>query len=72
MNKKFIVYESQLEYLYEALDAIMIARYILQPDDDGNFLVSPEAVASMLSLVHSAINETLDNIGGHGAKEAQA
>lgn len=72
MDDKFIVHEAHLAHFCNILDTIMIAIHLLQPDDDGNLLVTPEAIASMLSLAHSAIDETIDNIREYGAKEAQS
>lgn len=69
MNEKFIVRKGQLDHICEALDAVMIAEYILRQDDP---LVDSEPLASLLSLAYSAISEVVDDIINRRGKEAQA
>lgn len=61
MYEKFNVYEAQLDRLAEALDGIMITMHILWNYEDSP-LVDGGALASLLSLAHSTISETIDDI----------
>lgn len=54
--------EGQLEAIDRALDGIMIAIHILETREDGGLPVTPEAIASLLSMSYSVISETADEI----------
>ena len=71
MNEKFVVREAQLCQIDAGLDSIMLALHLLRPDD-GALSVAPEAVASMLSLAHSALADTVDAIREQGQQDAKA
>lgn len=71
MNEKYFARESQLYSIDEAVDTLMVAMHILW-DCGEEPLVTPEAVASMISLAYGVIVDTVDAIRGQqDAKEAQ-
>lgn len=54
--------EGQLETIDSALNVMMIAMRILKNAEDGQIVVSLEALASAISLAHTTISETIDAI----------
>ena len=69
--KTYTAKEGHLEAIDCALDGVMIAIRLLEPDANGDLLVSPEAIASLLLMSYSVIADTADEIRERETKKEE-